>query len=223
MSSTSTIVSSLIVASAATVGAYFMNALFATPAKPQVVFILGGPGSGKGTQCANIVRDYGFVHLSAGDLLREERANKNSTNGALIQSYIDSGKIVPVDITIGLIKSRMQQNCSKGRYRFLVDGFPRNLDNLQGWDRVMSAYADVRFCVVLDCEEEVCKQRCLGRNEGRSDDNIDTIVKRLVTYTNETKPIIEAFRQMSLLRLIDSRPPAADVYAKLKEEFAEFE
>jgi len=74
-----------------------------TTERPQVVFVLGGPGSGKGTQCANIVREYGFVHLSAGDLLREER-KAGGTTGELIDKCIVEGTIVPVEITIGLLK-----------------------------------------------------------------------------------------------------------------------
>ena len=72
-----------------------------------MVFVLGGPGSGKGTQCADIVRDYGFVHLSAGDLLREEQ-KKETENAELIKSYIKEGKIVPVEITVKLIKAAME-------------------------------------------------------------------------------------------------------------------
>ena len=71
--------------------------------KPQVVFVLGGPGAGKGTQCERIVSNFGFVHLSAGDLLREERTS-GSKDGELIENYIKEGKIVPVEITINLIK-----------------------------------------------------------------------------------------------------------------------
>ena len=66
--------------------------------KPRVFFVLGGPGSGKGTQCGNMVKEYGFVHLSAGDLLRAER-NRGGPNADLINSYIAEGKIVPIKIT----------------------------------------------------------------------------------------------------------------------------
>ena len=90
-------------------------------------FVLGGPGCGKGTQCANLVRDYGFVHLSAGDLLREERAS-GSKDAELIQKIIDEGKIVPVEITVNLIKKAMEKN-GWNRKKYLIDGFPRNEDN----------------------------------------------------------------------------------------------
>ena len=125
----------------------------------RVVFVLGGPGVGKGTQCAKIVAQYGWVHLSAGDLLREE-VKSGSPNGEMINGYIKegacaclghqfmsvlstiqpacaphafSGKIVPVDVTVNLIKSAMIKSSAAGKSDFLVDGFPRNQDNYDGW------------------------------------------------------------------------------------------
>jgi UMP-CMP kinase len=78
--------------------------------KPSVIFVLGGPGSGKGTQCSKMVTDYSFVHLSAGDLLRAERDREGSELGELINSYIVEGKIVPVAITCKLIENAMKDN-----------------------------------------------------------------------------------------------------------------
>jgi UMP-CMP kinase len=154
------------------------SALAARP-KPQVLFVLGGPGAGKGTQCAKIVADYGFVHLSAGDLLREERQSGGET-GALIDTYIKEGKIVPVEITIELLRRAMSLHALKGSYNFLIDGFPRNADNLQGWNRAMQNDADVRFVLFFDCSEQTMEARLLerGKTSGRSDDNIDSIRKR---------------------------------------------
>jgi UMP-CMP kinase len=105
-----------------------------TSGKPEVVFVLGGPGSGKGTQCKKLTEVHNFVHLSAGDLLRAERA-KESENAELINDYIEKGKIVPVKITCELIKVAMEEN-GWDKSRFLVDGFPRNKENLEGWQEV---------------------------------------------------------------------------------------
>ena len=143
------------------------------------MFVLGGPGSGKGTQCANIVRDFGFIHLSAGDLLRQEQ-QRSGPNAELINTYIKEGKIVPVEITVSLIKNAMQENIGKGRHYFLVDGFPRNQNNLEGWDGIMRDFAEVSFVLFFDCPEEVMEQRLLsrGKTSGRADDNIESIKKR---------------------------------------------
>lgn len=97
--------------------------------KFKVVFVLGGPGSGKGTNCAKIVELYGYVHLSAGDLLREER-NSGSELAEMINTYIAEGKIVPAEVTVRLLHAAMEKS---GKTKFLVDGFPRDMDNLNCW------------------------------------------------------------------------------------------
>jgi hypothetical protein len=100
---------------------------------PSVVFVLGGPGAGKGTMCELAANQLGWTHLSAGDLLRAER-KAGGANADLIESYITEGKIVPVEITVGLIKKAMEEALSStGRNSFLVDGFPRSLENWSGW------------------------------------------------------------------------------------------
>lgn len=90
-----------------------------------MIFVLGGPGAGKGTQCANLVRDYGFTHLSAGDLLRAEQARDGSQFGGLIKERIKNGEIVPMEITVQLLENAMGDVLRKtagGRGRFLIDG-----------------------------------------------------------------------------------------------------
>ena len=90
---------------------------------------MGGPGSGKGTNCTRIVEEYGYVHLSAGDLLRAERES-GSKLAIMINEHINDGRIVPSEITVCLLKKAMEKN---GAHRFLIDGFPRNMDNLDSW------------------------------------------------------------------------------------------
>jgi len=88
-----------------------------------VVFVLGGPGSGKGTQCANMVKDYGFKHLSAGDLLREEQDRPESEFGDMIKQYIREGQIVPMEVTVQLLENAMTNAMEKeNKKRFLIDG-----------------------------------------------------------------------------------------------------
>src|SRR5437763_8643303 len=84
-----------------------------------VIFVLGGPGAGKGTQCAKLVADYGFKHLSAGDLLREEQDRPGSEFGEMIKTYIKEGTIVPMEVTVQLLenamKAYMEQHANTGR------------------------------------------------------------------------------------------------------------
>eukprot|EP01031_Cornospumella_fuschlensis_P030604 gene30604-36978_t len=162
-------------------------------AKPKVIFVLGGPGAGKGTQCELLSRDFGLTHLSAGELLRAERQS-GSKNGQLIESYLKEGKIVPVEISLSLLKREILSNPQC--YRYLIDGFPRNFDNLHGWMQAMPSVCDVESIMFIDCPEEQLEKRILSRGltSNRSDDNIQTVKKRFVTYHADTLSVIEHLR-----------------------------
>lgn len=200
---------------------YFYN--MSTEIKPQIVFVLGGPGAGKGTQCQNIVNEFGFVHLSAGDLLREERARPNSEMGELIEDCIKNGKIVPVKVTCSLLENAIHKNMKElGKTKFLIDGFPRNQDNLDGWNLQMSEKVDFLFVLFFDCNEEICIERCLKRGKagsGRSDDNEESMKKRIQTYTNDSLPIIEHYKNLKKVRHINASLAADEVFEEVQEAF----
>lgn len=174
--------------------------------KARVLFCLGGPGAGKGTQCAKLEAEFGFVHLSAGDLLRAERAS-GSADGELIEAYIAEGKIVPVRVTLNLIRKAMQASVA---HTFVIDGFPRNSDNLEGWDELMSDVTDVGGVLFYDVSHDVMQERIMKRGEtsGRSDDNAEAALKRFRTYEESTRPIIEHFKKRGKLIAV---PAAGDV------------
>ncbi|KAH3698927.1 UMP-CMP kinase-like [Dreissena polymorpha] len=190
-------------------------------AKYNVVFVLGGPGAGKGTQCENIVRDFGFVHLSAGDLLREERQRPGSKYGEEIEGHIKNGSIVPVQITCSLLRRAMEQS---GKDRFLIDGFPRNKDNLDGWNDAMTGVADVKMVLFFNCSEQVCIDRCLdrGKTSGRSDDNLESLKKRIHTYTSSTMPIIDHYRALNLVQEMNGEKTPDEVFADVKKALDSF-
>lgn len=183
--------------------------------------------------CEKLVRDFGFVHLSAGELLRAAQANAESEIGKLIKSYINEGKIVPVKITVDLLRGEMETGLKQAspKTRYLVDGFPRNADNYEGWNEMMTGFAKVEFVLFLDCPENVMEKRCLIRADEelkkdpkkvRSDDNVETIRKRVRTYAESTKPIIELFDGKGMVKKIDATPSADDVYTVVKSTFAEY-
>lgn len=191
--------------------------------KPEVIFVLGGPGAGKGTTCQDIVNKTNCIHLSAGDLLREERTKPDSEFGDLIEGHIKNGTIVPVEITCSLLNRAMQNSSSPDKH-FLIDGFPRNQDNLEGWTKEMSDKAIVRGVIYLECSQEVCTQRCIHRGlkgSGRSDDNAVSLIKRHETFISDTIPIIRFYENNGLLWKFNSmRAPKevfADVYSKLQD------
>jgi UMP-CMP kinase family protein len=178
------------------------NRLFSSESVPklkqQVIFVLGGPGSGKGTQCSKLSDEFGFVHLSAGELLRQERM-KGTHLGLEIESFIKNGNIVPVSISLGLLKKEMESRVNANV--FLIDGFPRNEDNLCGWDNLMSQDYQLTFALYLYCSETEMENRLLKRSlkSGRSDDKVDVIKKRFSIFSKETVPVLEILKQRECL------------------------
>lgn len=186
--------------------------------KPNVIFVLGGPGAGKGTQCEKLSDEFGIIHLSAGDLLREERANPDSQYGKLIDTYIKEGKIVPVEISLGLLRNAIESfNCN----RYLVDGFPRNFENLEGWYKLMVDVAVVEKVFFFDCDEDELEKRLLkrGLTSGRTDDNKEAMVKRFTTFKESTMPVVKHFGKLEktpsdgMLLSVDGNQSVDDVYS----------
>eukprot|EP00270_Netrium_digitus_P014067 TRINITY_DN4740_c0_g1_i2.p1 TRINITY_DN4740_c0_g1~~TRINITY_DN4740_c0_g1_i2.p1 ORF type:complete len:292 (+),score=26.60 TRINITY_DN4740_c0_g1_i2:25-900(+) len=184
--------------------------------KPRVVFVLGGPGSGKGTQCSKLVEEYGFVHLSAGDLLRAE-IKSGSENGNMIQNMIKEGRIVPAEVTVALLQKAMMES---GKNKFLIDGFPRNDENRIVFER--DTGIDPEFILFFDCPEEVMEKRLLGRNEGRIDDNIETIRKRFKVFLEQSLPVVQHYESRGKVRKVDAAKPKDEVFVSLGPVFKPF-
>jgi len=149
------------------------------------------------------VKDWGFVHLSAGELLRAEQEREGSRYGALIKKYIQEGEIVPMEITVGLLQNAMQQNIRKDRRKFLIDGFPRKMDQALAFE---ANVCESQLVIYLEGPEEVMVKRLMGR--GRSDDNVETITKRLRVNQRDAEPVVKYFeRQKKLVRINCDMPP----------------
>eukprot|EP00164_Ancoracysta_twista_P004596 GFYU01006206.1.p1 GENE.GFYU01006206.1~~GFYU01006206.1.p1 ORF type:complete len:388 (-),score=125.96 GFYU01006206.1:426-1589(-) len=176
-------------------------------AKNKIVFVLGGPGSGKGTQCAKLVEEFGFIHLSAGDLLRAE-VQAGSADGDMIADCIKEGKIVPQAVTIRLLRNAMAVHTGK---TFLIDGFPRAVDQALSFEEEVGS---PEFVLFYDCPEEILQDRLLKRGEtsGRSDDNIEAIRKRFETYKSQTMPVIAFYEQQYKVRKLSSADTPDAVY-----------
>lgn len=189
------------------------------PTEVTVVYILGGPGAGKGTQSANLVRDYGFKHLSAGDLLREEQDREGSKYGQMIKDYIKDGLIVPMEVTVKLLENAMRsgvQSASKNS-RFLIDGFPRKMDQAVFFEQ---SVCPGRCVIFLDLPEEVMRERLLerGKTSGRSDDNEESIKKRFKTFVETSMPVVEMFRKEDRVIEVPATGSVGEVYTTLVEE-----
>lgn len=180
-----------------------------------VIFVLGGPGSGKGTQCAKLVQNHHFVHLSAGDLLRAEQAREGSQYGALIKKYITEGQIVPQEITVQLLKQAIESKYKQGKTRFLVDGFPRKMDQAITFEKVV---APSKFTLFFECPEKVMLERLLerGKTSGRDDDNIESIKKRFKTFIDTSMPVVEHFEKQSKVVRVRCDEPVDAVYSHVE-------
>jgi UMP-CMP kinase len=181
-----------------------------SPDDVTVVFVLGGPGAGKGTQCANLVKDYGFTHLSAGDLLRAEQERPGSQFGEMIKDYIKNGLIVPMEVTVQLLENAMTEDLQRRgtkQGKFLIDGFPRKLDQAHKFEE---AVCPARLVLFFDCSEAEMERRLLdrGKTSGRSDDNADSIRKRFRTFVETSMPVVDYYEtQKKVVRVNAERDP----------------
>lgn len=194
-----------------------------SPTDVTVIFVLGGPGAGKGTQCANLVRDYHFTHLSAGDLLREEQDRPGSEFGQLIKDYIKDGKIVPMEVTVQLLENAItevvnQDPSHKGK--FLIDGFPRQMDQALKFE---SDVCKSQFVLFFDCPEDVMQKRLLerGKTSGRTDDNAESIKKRFKTFEETSMPVVEYFEKQGRVVRVQATKGPEVVYKETKGKVEE--
>ncbi|TPX16671.1 uncharacterized protein E0L32_003612 [Thyridium curvatum] len=188
-----------------------------------VIFVLGGPGAGKGTQCANLVKDYGFTHLSAGDLLRAEQDRPGSQFGELIRDCIRNGAIVPMEVTVQLLENAMTETINRSssdkkpgageakKAKFLIDGFPRKMDQALKFEE---AVCPARFVLFYDCPEEEMERRLLerGKTSGRADDNAESIRKRFRTFVETSMPVVDYYAKQGRVVKVNATATPDNVY-----------
>ncbi|PVH85477.1 uridylate kinase Ura6 [Cadophora sp. DSE1049] len=186
------------------------------PSKWTIIFVLGGPGAGKGTHCSKFAAKYPICHLSMGDVLREEQEKPGSKWGELIRKNILEGVIGPPEMAVSLLEAAMTEKHEKeGVLVFLLDGFPRRIEHVELFESTIGPPSTVLF---LDCPEEVMQDRILKRAEtsGRVDDNTAIIRKRFKTFTETTMPVIEHFRAQGRVVQIDATKNADAVYRDIQ-------
>lgn len=192
--------------------------------KPTVVFVLGGPGTGKGTMCELAESQLGWTHLSTGDLLRAEREAGGPT-AATIEKIIAAGELVPNEITVNLLKKAMEETTrTTGKTNFLLDGFPRSLANLEGWYEIFGRESELPKMLYFECPYPVLEKRVLGRAKytGRVDDNIESLKLRFNTFKEETLPTVEIFKSKGKCVEIDTSQKRQAVYDIVVSHLAEY-
>ncbi len=190
---------------------------------PNVVFVLGGPGAGKGTMCELAESQLGWVHLSIGELCRMEQKS-GGPSAAKIDEFISAGKLVPNEIIVDLIKNAMDTvTRTTGKNNFLLDGFPRSVANLEVWHEIFGRETELPKMIYFECPYDVLEKRILGRAKysGRSDDNAKSVKLRFDTFKAETLPIVTLFKSKNKCVEINTGQDRQAVYAEVRTNLAE--
>ena len=183
------------------------------------LILFGPPGSGKGTQSEKIVERYGLIHLSTGNLLRQEIADKTIL-GLEAKSIMEKGHLVPDEVVIGMIDSSIEKHPdAKG---FLFDGFPRTVAQAEALDKLLALRkTGINKVIALDVIEEELVNRLLKRGEtsGRSDDNNEaTIRRRYAVYKKDTEPVAEYYKDQDKFVVIKGIGTIDEIFNALCEE-----
>ncbi len=189
-------------------------------------FILfGGPGSGKGTQAAILVEHFGIPHISTGDILRAERT-AGTPLGQQAQGYMDRGELVPDQVIVDMVASRLQQPDAAGGW--LLDGFPRNLSQAKVFESMLTEIGQTYdYLLFLDVPAQILQERALNRakqavsGQQRSDDTPETILKRLQVYEQETLPMIQQYANHPKFVHVDGTLSISEVTAAIKARIGE--
>lgn len=191
---------------------------------PNVVFVLGGPGAGKGTMCELAESQLGWTHLSTGDLLRAKR-EAGGPMAEVIEKHIAVGQLAPDDIVVKLLAEEMERvTRTTGRTNFLLDGFPRSLSNMEAWYGIFGREAELPKMLYFECPYDVLEKRILGRAKysGRGDDNIEVVKIRFDTFKAETLPTVDFFKSKDKCAEIDTSQDRQTVYELVRSNLSEY-
>ena len=186
--------------------------------KPQVIFVMGGPGAGKGTQCSRLAQELGFATFSTGDLLRGVVKEKKAEGWEQLAKDMAEGKLISSERVLFYLKDAILKSDNK---KILVDGYPRNQENMDVWEKVMKDVVDVKAALFFDCPAEEMKKRILGGGRGRADDNEATIKKRIDVFEKETRPLTPIFEKQGILIKIDCFRTKEEIFEDIKKKLVE--
>ncbi|GAA1486784.1 adenylate kinase [Brachybacterium fresconis] len=185
------------------------------------LLIVGPPGAGKGTQAVRLAESLSIPAISTGDIFRANVAGETEL-GVLAKSYMDAGEYVPDSVTNDMVRSRLSEDDAKDG--FLLDGYPRTLDQVEALDATLSELGtSLDAVLLLQVETDAVVGRLLerGRAEGRSDDTEATIRRRLEVYAEQTAPLIDVYENRGLVRRVDGMAGIDEVTVALREALAE--
>ncbi|PZF73190.1 adenylate kinase [Taibaiella soli] len=186
------------------------------------LILFGPPGSGKGTQSSNIVSTFQLQHISTGDLLRDE-VSRQTPLGVEARKYMDQGLLVPDEVVIGMISSKIDE--TPNARGFIFDGFPRTKAQAEALDKLLEfKNTQIHLLLSLQVPEEELTRRMLGRaaTSGRSDDNEEVITKRIKEYHAKTAPVENYYDQFGKVERIKGDGTIDDTFKLLGKEIEKY-
>ena len=180
--------------------------------------VFGAPGSGKGTQSARLIDEYGLYHISTGELLRDHIA-RGTELGKVADGYISQGHLIPDELMVSILDDTLEQNPETAT-GVIFDGFPRTIPQAKALNEMLEKRGSKVHAVVgLEVEDAELIDRLLkrGQESGRSDDNIDTINERLKVYNNQTSPLRDFYIGEGKYHGIKGTGSIDDIFNDIKE------
>lgn len=180
------------------------------------IVIFGAPGAGKGTQSDKLIEHYGLGHISTGDVLRNEI--KNGTElGKTAKGYIDNGQLIPDDLMVDILAS-VYDSFGTDHPGVIFDGFPRTIPQAEALKKMLADRGHkIAAMIELHVPEDELKDRLVkrGKESGRSDDNEETIQKRLNVYHKQTEPLCDWYSKEGLRHTVDGLGTVEDIFSRI--------
>ena len=184
------------------------------------IILFGPPGAGKGTQAKRIQKAYDIPQLSTGEIFRHHIKN-DTPLGHKAKEYIDRGNLVPDEIVLHIVEETIQEE--KYRHGYILDGFPRTVNQAQEFDELLSQRGQsIDACIGLEVSKEELIKRLTTRGEGRSDDDPEKIKVRLQVYHDETAPVMHHYAEKGLYHEIDGTGSIDDITERIQDILNQF-